>query len=87
VDAAAAAGVTPTHFARILWRHEGSTPSEYVRRLRIEYAKIQLLRTEEPLASIAIDSGFADQSHFTRTFARVEGTTPGRFRSRRQGGA
>ena len=57
--------------------------SPQVRRLRIEYAKIQLLRTDEPLAAIAVDSGFADQSHFTRTFARVEGTTPGRFRSRR----
>lgn len=86
VEAAAAAGVTPTHFARVLWRHEGSTPSEYLRRLRIEYAKIQLLRTEEPLAAIAVDSGFADQSHFTRIFARVEGTTPRRFRRRRSGG-
>ena len=81
-DAAAAAGVTRSHFARVLWRHEGITPGAYLQRLRIEWAKVQLLRTNRPLAAIAVDSGFADQSHFTRIFARIEGTTPGRFRSR-----
>jgi len=82
LDVAATVGVTPSHFARVLLRHEGFTPSEYLRRMRIEYAKIQLLRTDRPLAAIAVDSGFADQSHFTRAFARVAGTTPGRFRRR-----
>jgi AraC family transcriptional regulator len=82
LDVAATAGVTPSHFARVLLRHEGSTPTEYVRRLRIEFAKMQLQRTDRPLAAIAVDSGFADQSHFTRTFVRVEGMTPGRFRRR-----
>ena len=81
-EVAATAGVTPSHFARVLWRHEGHTPSVYLRRLRVEWAKVQLLRTDRPLAAIAIDAGFADQSHFTRAFARLEGTTPGRFRSR-----
>ena len=81
-EVAAAAGVTPSHLARVLWRHEGHTPSTYLRRLRIEWAKVQLLRTKRSLADIALDAGFADQSHFTRAFARLEGTTPGRYRSR-----
>lgn len=81
-EVAAIAGVTPSHFARVLWRHEGQTPSAYLRFLRVEWAKVQLLRTDRPLAAIAIEAGFADQSHFTRAFARLEGTTPGRFRSR-----
>jgi AraC family transcriptional regulator len=85
LDVAATVRVTPSHFARVLLRHEGFTPSEYLRRLRIEYAKIQLQRTDRPLAAIAIDCGFADQSHFTRSFARVVGTTPGRFRRRTAG--
>jgi AraC family transcriptional regulator len=82
-EIAAAAGVTPAHFARVLSRYEGQTPSAYVRRLRIDWTKIQLLRTDRTLAAIALDAGFADQSHFTRTFASLEGVTPGRFRSRR----
>jgi len=81
-EVASTVGVSPAHFTRVLTRHEGVTPSEYLRRLRIEYAKSQLLRTDRSLAAIAGDSGFADQSHFTRTFVRVEGTTPGRFRRR-----
>ena len=82
-EVAAMAGVTPSHFARVLWRHESHTPTTYLRRLRIEWAKVQLLRTDRPLAVIAVDAGFSDQSHFTRAFARLEGTTPGRFRNRR----
>lgn len=82
-EVATRAGVTPSHFTRVLWRHEGQTPSAYLRRLRVEWAKVQLLRTDRPLAAIAIEAGFADQSHFTRAFVRLEGTTPGRFRSKR----
>lgn len=81
-EVAAIAGVTPSHFARVLLRHEGQTPTAYVRSLRIEWAKVQLLRTDRTLAAIAIDAGFADQSHFTRVFSRLEGMTPGRFRNR-----
>lgn len=82
-DVAVAARVTPSHLARVLIRHEGHTPSAYIRRLRVEWAKVQLLRTNRPLTEIALDAGFADQSHFTRAFNRLEGTTPARFRSRR----
>jgi AraC family transcriptional regulator len=44
-------------------------------------AACELLRTAEwPLAVIAAECGFADQSHFTRIFRRMTGTTPARFR-------
>ena len=38
-------------------------------------------RTREPLALIALEAGFADQSHFTTIFHREMGVTPGRFRA------
>jgi len=40
-----------------------------------------MLRNPEwPLATIAAECGFADQSHFTRAFRRIAATTPLRFR-------
>jgi AraC-like DNA-binding protein len=35
---------------------------------------------EEPIARIALDAGFADQSHFTRAFRRYAGLTPAQYR-------
>jgi AraC family transcriptional regulator len=39
-----------------------------------------LVYTERSLAEIAIDSGFADQSHFNHEFRRQLGRTPGDYR-------
>ena len=72
--------VHPAQLARAFQRYEGTTLTAYVRRLRIEWAEVQLVRTERSLARIAQDAGFADQSHFTRVFSRAKGRTPGRFR-------
>ena len=79
---AATVAVHPTHLARAFRRFEGTAPSAYVRRLRVEWAKIQLLRSDQPLAIIAQEAGFADQSHFTRVFTQAVGRTPARFRAR-----
>jgi len=38
-------------------------------------------RQSTGLADIALDAGFADQSHFTRVFKQITGTTPGAYRS------
>jgi AraC family transcriptional regulator len=35
-----------------------------------------LLNSRHSLSEIAMQNGFADQSHFTKTFRRVTGTTP-----------
>jgi AraC-like DNA-binding protein len=40
-----------------------------------------LRQTAQPLALIAQEAGFADQSHLTQVFRREIGITPGRFRS------
>jgi AraC family transcriptional regulator len=48
---------------------------------RLERAKTLLRRTREPLAAIAQEAGFADQSHLTQMFRREIGVTPGRFRA------
>jgi AraC family transcriptional regulator len=80
-DVAAAVSVHPAHLARVFREHERVTIGEYVRRLRLEWAAWELARTDAPLAAIAVDAGFADQSHFTRAFKRHAGVTPGRYRT------
>lgn len=74
------AGVHPTHLARTFRRFEKCTVGDFIRRERIERAKDRILSTDEPLIQIALDTGFADQSHFTRSFKLVSGMTPTEFR-------
>jgi AraC family transcriptional regulator len=73
--------VHPVHLVRTFRRFYRSTVGEYLRRLRIEFASQQLAGTDTPLADIALASGFADQCHFTRTFKRLTGLTPARYRA------
>ncbi|MCI0415438.1 AraC family transcriptional regulator [bacterium] len=73
-------GVHPVHLAKTFRRFEGLTPGEYIRKLRVDFARRKLRETSEPLAQIALDAGFADQTHFTRVFKRLTGLTPRCFR-------
>jgi AraC family transcriptional regulator len=79
-EIAAAVGVHPVHLASTFRRHHGCTVGDYVRRLRIEYAARELIRSGTPLVEIALDAGFANQSHFTRAFKQLIGTTPAEYR-------
>jgi AraC family transcriptional regulator len=79
-DLAREAGVHPVHLARVFRRMERRTPGEYQQRLQVRAACELLRNAEWPLAAIAAECGFADQSHFTRIFRRMAGTTPARFR-------
>jgi AraC family transcriptional regulator len=76
---AAEAGVHPTHLARTFRAHFAVTIGEMVRECRIRHAKRELAAGGSP-AEIAAATGFADQSHFTRVFRSVTGTTPGAYR-------
>jgi AraC family transcriptional regulator len=72
----------PAHVARVFRRVYGVTVAEYARSRRVEWAASELVGSDRPLARIALDAGFADQSHFTRAFRRHHGLTPGRYRER-----
>jgi len=52
-------------------------PHQWLLNLRVERGKEQLLNSDASLANIAIDCGFADQSHFTRVFTKHIGNSPG----------
>ncbi|CAM5325743.1 HTH-type transcriptional activator RhaR [Mycolicibacterium aubagnense] len=78
-DLAEVAGVTRFQVIRDFKRVAGMTPGQYLRDCRIRAASA-LMRTSKPLAEIAFDTGFADQSHLTRQFKSMRGVSPGAFR-------
>jgi AraC family transcriptional regulator len=82
-EVAAAIGVEPERLARGFRRAFGEPMATYIRRLRVSAAADLLASTDLPIARIATDVGFADQSHLTRWFARYVGMTPGSYRARR----
>ena len=78
---AAELGVHPAHLSRCFSARYGESLGAYARNARLDWAAERLLRTDAPLARVACDAGFADQSHFTRSFVRRFGVPPGRYRA------
>ena len=79
-DMAAEIGVHPVHLCRTFSRHFDCTLGAYIRRLRVLRGWQLLTIGDATLAEVAAQSGFADQSHFTRAFKEHFGITPGRYR-------
>ncbi len=77
---AADLAVSPVRLSRNFRRFYGESPGGYLRRIRIEEACRRLRDPEIRLVDVALETGFADQSHFSRVFKRFTGLTPGRFR-------
>jgi AraC family transcriptional regulator len=69
----------PVYVARAFRQRFGRTVAQHLEHLRLE-AACRLLMTDASLADIASRTGFADQSHLTRTFTRRIGVPPGRYR-------
>lgn len=75
-----AAYVSPSSLGRAFRDVHDTTPWRFVMRRRIDHAKTLLTDTDRSLTDIALDTGFYDQAHFSRTFKRFTGTTPSAFR-------
>src|SRR6266567_568237 len=65
-------------FARQFHAVYGTSPYRYSVMRRLDVARSRL-RDARPLAETALEVGFADQAHFTRTFKAAFGMTPGRY--------
>jgi AraC family transcriptional regulator len=72
-------GVHPVYLARAFRSAYGLTIGSLRRRLRADRAVARLLAGRASLAELALELGYADQSHFTREFKRETGWTPARF--------
>jgi AraC family transcriptional regulator len=74
------AGVHPVHLARSFRASTGFSVGAFVRKLRLDWAENELVRTSRPLSEVSAEAGFADQSHFTRLFRARTGLTPKSYR-------
>ena len=74
------AGISPSHFSRLLKERTGRSFTELLRQCRVDLACELLRTTELSLAEVASACGFCDQSYFTRVFQDVKGMTPKPFR-------
>lgn len=75
------AGISPSHFSRLLKERTGRSFTELLRQCRVDLACELLRNPEKSLAQIADSCGFCDQSYFTRVFQDVKGLTPKSFRA------
>ncbi len=79
-DLAELTELTCKHFARAFRQSTGLPPHQYLIAQRIEAAKRRLVDGRSSLAEIAVECGFADQSHFTAAFRKAVGAPPGAWR-------
>lgn len=77
-DLAREAGLSRFQVLRGFARATGMTPHAYLVQCRIDLAR-RMIAGGSSLAEAAIASGFADQSHMTRTFIRKYGLSPGAY--------
>ena len=68
------------HFSRLFKAAYGLPLHKFVTNERVRHAQAQLSSTTKPIAEIALDCGFADQSSFTRRFTAVTGIAPAMWR-------
>jgi AraC-like DNA-binding protein len=68
-EIAATCDLSPSYFGRLFKHATGLTTHQWLMAQRVERAKVLLATTPMSLVDIARDTGFADQTHFTRVFS------------------
>jgi AraC family transcriptional regulator len=76
-EMAALCGLSRSYFAEAFKRTFGSPPHRWLLRQRVNRARELLQHSTKPVSEIALECGFADQSHLTRVFSKEFGLGPG----------
>jgi AraC-like DNA-binding protein len=71
--------LSPFYLMRVFQRELGIAPYGYLLNVRLMKAK-EALTGIKTIAEVAVENGFYDQSHFTKSFKRVFGVTPGQYK-------
>lgn len=81
-DLAGTVSLSRYHFCRLFKQSVGTSPYQYILQQRVEKARQLLRRQELSLVDVALASGFASQSHFSRHFHQQVGVTPKVYRQK-----
>lgn len=73
--------IHPMHLSRDFHKYFHCNLGEYIRKLKVNKSLDSLHNNHESLTDIALDCGFSDQSHFTRSFRENMGITPLKYRN------
>lgn len=80
-QAAAVAHYNSSYFSAVFHAEFGMSYTEYLTRIKIDYAKKMLLSTDLSIEKICQQSGFSSPSSFLQAFKKLVGTTPTSFRT------
>jgi AraC-like DNA-binding protein len=83
-QAAEEANMSESHFARLLKEKKGLSFTELLNRVRLDRAAELLRNTDMGIIQVAMQTGFSDQSYFTRVFHKQFQQTPGQYRLKNQ---
>ena len=75
------AKMSPWQLDRRIRRVFGMSTGQWLIKLRMDAAERRLRETDDPIAEVALDAGYADQSAFSRQFRRTTGLTPREYRN------
>ncbi|OWW04166.1 AraC family transcriptional regulator [Rhizobium sp. R72] len=78
---AASVRLSRRQLERLFLEKAGMSPAKAYTRVRMERAKALLLQSKASLIEVALDVGYENASHFTRTFKRIFGQTPTQLRA------
>jgi AraC-like DNA-binding protein len=79
-ELASACRLSASHFSQAFKQTVGCPPHQWLLNERVGRAKQLILNTRQPLSEIALATGFADQSHFTRVFSQRVKMSPAAWR-------